>query len=232
MGHAQRSPRVGAGAPERAAGQPKPRRPRRDAVQNRERVLGAAAAAILRDGPNVPLATIAAKAGVGVGTLYRSYPDRLALLHALEYRAYGLLNKILDELDDHSLTGLEAVRAYLSRALAIADQLVLPLHGAPPLTSPEAVKSRRAINQRLDHFIKRGQLDGSIRAPVNATDIIIFSALTTQPLPTGPGLRRIAKRQIELFANGLAASGPVDITGPPVKRTDIERAFAQLEAKC
>jgi AcrR family transcriptional regulator len=182
---------------------------------------------MLRDGPNVPLATIAAEAGVGVGTLYRSYPDRYALLHALEYRAYGLLNKILDELDDRSLTGLEAVRAYLSRTLAIADQLVLPLHGAPPLTSPEAVKSRRAINQRLDRFIKRGHLDGSIRAPVNATDIIIFSALTTQPLPTGPGLQRIAKRQIELFANGLAASGPIDIPGPPIKRTDIERAFAQ-----
>ena len=54
---------------------------------------------MLREGRHVPLAVIAAEAGVGVGTLYRSYADREALLHALEYRAYGLLNQILDEIE-------------------------------------------------------------------------------------------------------------------------------------
>ncbi len=42
---------------------------------NRDRVLAAAAAAIRREGAGVPLATIAADAGVGVGTLYRRYPS-------------------------------------------------------------------------------------------------------------------------------------------------------------
>jgi AcrR family transcriptional regulator len=41
---------------------------------------------------SVPLATIAAEAGVGVGTLYRKYPDRAGLMQALEHRAYGLVN--------------------------------------------------------------------------------------------------------------------------------------------
>ena len=50
---------------------------------------------MLREGRNVPLAAIAAEAGVGVGTLYRRYADREALLHALEHRAYALLNQIL-----------------------------------------------------------------------------------------------------------------------------------------
>src|ERR1700733_5261651 len=84
------------------------RRPRRDAELNRERVLAAAASAMLREGRNVPLAVIAAEAGVGIGTLYRSYADRDALLHALEYRAYGLLNEILDDVDGRDLPGLEA----------------------------------------------------------------------------------------------------------------------------
>ncbi len=60
------------------------RRPRRDAEANRERVLAAAAAAMLREGRTVPLANIAAEAGVGVGTLYRRYADRQALLRALD----------------------------------------------------------------------------------------------------------------------------------------------------
>lgn len=181
---------------------------------------------MLREGRNVPLATIAAEAGVGVGTLYRSYADREALLHALEHRAYGLLNQILDEIDRQDVAGLEAVRQFLSRCLAISDQLILPLHGAPPLITDQAVQARRDINRRLDRFIERGHADGSIRAPVSATDLIVFSAIITQPLPHGPGWPVIAGRQLAIFVNGLAASGPADIPGPAVTRQDVEAAFA------
>ncbi len=203
-----------------------PRRPRRDAELNRERILAAAASAMMRAGRNVPIATIASEAGVGVATLYRSYADREALLHALEYRAYGLLNQILDETDNQDHSGLEAVGEFLSRALAVGDQLVLPLHGATPLMSPEAVEARHAINQRLERFIERGHTDRSIRAAVNATDIIAFSAVTTQPLPHFPDWHRMAERQLAIFVNGLAASGPIDIPGPVIKPEDIEQAFA------
>jgi AcrR family transcriptional regulator len=133
------------------------RRLRRDAALNRERVLAAAVSAMLRDGRNVPLAAIAAEAGVGVGTLYRRYPDREALLQALEYRAYGLLTGILDNVAGRDLSGLDAVREFLSGSLAIAEQLVLPLHGAPPLVSAAAVEARRTINRRLEMFIERGR---------------------------------------------------------------------------
>ena len=201
------------------------RRPRRDAELNRERVLAAAVSAMLREGRNVPLATIASDAGVGVGTLYRSYADREALLHALEYRAYGLLNQILDEVDCQDRPGLEAVREFLSRSIMIGDQLILPLHGAPPLISTEAVQARQAINRRLDRFIERGRADGSIRAAVNATDVIVFSAIVSQPLPHGPDWPPIAGRQLAIFVNGLAASGPADIPGPATTRQDIEVTF-------
>jgi AcrR family transcriptional regulator len=201
------------------------RRPRRDAEANRERVLAAATSAIEREGRNVPLATIAAEAGVGVGTLYRHYPDREALLHDLEHRAYGLLNEILDDIAGRDVPGLDAVAGFLSRTLAIRDQLVLPLHGAPPLMTPEAVAARLAINRRLDRFIERGHADHSVRASVNATDVIVFSALITQPLPYGPDWTRIARRQLAIFLNGLAWNGPIDFPGPPVERDEIETAF-------
>jgi AcrR family transcriptional regulator len=207
-------------------GSPAARRPRRDAELNRERVLAAAVAAMLRAGRHVPLAVIAAEAGVGVGTLYRSYPDREALLHALEYRAYGLLNQILENIGRRDLSGLDAVREFLAGCLTIGDQLILPLHGAPPLISAQAVQARREINRCLDGFIERGRTDGSIRAAVNATDIIAFSALITQPLPHGPGWPLIAGRQLAIFVNGLAAGGPDDIPGPAVTRQEIEATFA------
>ncbi len=201
------------------------RRPRRDAELNRERVLDAAVSTMLRQGRHVPLAVIAAEAGVGVGTLYRSYPDREALLHALEYRAYGLLNQILDEVDRRDLPGLDAVTEFLARTVALGDHLILPLHGAPPLVSDRAVRARQEINRRLDRFIERGHADGSIRAAVNATDVIVVSALITQPLPHGPGWPLIAGRQLAIFVNGLAGSGPAELPGPAVTREDIETAF-------
>lgn len=180
---------------------------------------------MMRDGVNVPLATIAAEAGVGVGTLYRSYPNRRVLLQALEYRAYGLLNEILDELIQHRGSGLEAIEQFLAGTLAIRDQLVLPLHGAPPLTSPEAVDARRTINQRLDALIERGHVDGSIRADVNATDLIMFSALITQPVWRSPDSDRMALRQLAIVVNGMSVSGPFDLPGPAVTRENIEEAF-------
>ena len=68
---------------------------RSDALFNREKILAAAAETLAARGQNVPLAEIAGAAGVGVGTLYRGFPDRTALMHALEHRAYELLNGVL-----------------------------------------------------------------------------------------------------------------------------------------
>jgi AcrR family transcriptional regulator len=201
------------------------RRPRRDAELNRERILAAAVSVMLREGRNVPLAAIAAEAGVGIGTFYRSYADRTTLLHALEHRAYGLLNQILDDIDRWDIPGLEAVTQFLSRTLAIGGQLILPLHGAPPLISAAAVQARRDINRRLDRFIERGHADRSIRAAVNATDVIVFSAVITQPLAHGLDWPLLARRQLAVFVNGLAAGGPAGIPGPAVTRQDVEATF-------
>jgi AcrR family transcriptional regulator len=92
---------------------------RRDAEANRERLLAAALTAMLREGRNVPLAAIAAEAGVGVGTLYRKYPDRAGLMRALEHRAYGLLNDILDDIEEqaagHNWAGIRCIEEYLIR---------------------------------------------------------------------------------------------------------------------
>jgi AcrR family transcriptional regulator len=208
-----------------SAADPSGRRPRRDAEMNRERVLAAATTAMLREGLHVPLAIIAAEAGVGIGTLYRGYPDRKALFRALESRAYERLSKILDQISPQGLTGLEAVQEYLTQVLAIGNDLILPLRGGPALVDPDITRARQAILERLDHVIERGRADGTIRAAVNATDVVVFSSLIGQPLPHGPSWPLVAERQLAIFVNGLAASGPGAIPGPAMTRDDIEVAF-------
>ena len=49
-------------------------------------------------------------------------------------------------------------------------------------------------------------------------------------LPYGPDWHQMAERQIAIFVNGLAASGPSDIPGLPVKREDIEKAFGRANS--
>jgi AcrR family transcriptional regulator len=184
---------------------------------------------MLREGRNVPLATIAAEAGVGVGTLYRKYADRNELLHALEHRAYGLLNGILDDIeelaDDRGWSGLDCVAAYVTRSIAISDQLVLPLHGAPPLLDDAAVAARSDINRRLDAFIARGVADGTVRSGIHASDIIVFTALVTQPFRHGPDWATLVERQTALFLNGLALQGPVPLPADHATSDDFEQAF-------
>ncbi|WP_116201069.1 TetR/AcrR family transcriptional regulator [Amycolatopsis circi] len=202
----------------------RPRKVRKDAEANRERLLVAAAAAMLREGRHVPLAAIAAEAGLGIGTLYRSYSDRDALLHALEHRAYGLLNSLLDQIDEDS-TGLDQVRCYLEGTVDLADQLVLPLHGGPPLVTPEAVAARKSIYRRLDFFLATGREDGSIRGAINATDLVAFSTLLTQPKASVLDWTHLARRQIAHFLNGIATEGPIEVPGPALGRDDVEQAF-------
>jgi len=199
---------------------------RRDALLNREKILAVAAELMARRGPNVPVAEIAEAAGVGVGTFYRGYPNRTALLHALEHRAYDLLIAALDRIRDSGQTGAAAVQSYLEECLNLGDQLVLPLRGAPPLSDGKAVGARRRINSALEQFLADGRVEGSVRADVNATDIIACGAIVAQPLPHGPAWSTIARRHIHVFVDGLRALEGHRLPGPAVTQRDIETAFA------
>ena len=198
---------------------------RHDAQINRERILTVAAELMGRRGHNVPLADIAEAAGVGIGTFYRGYRDRTALLHALEHRTHGLLIAALTTIGESGLTGAPAVQAYLEECLRLGDQLVLPLRGAPPLTDPAAVEARQRIFHALEQFLADGRAQGTVRVDVNATDIIACGAMIMQPIPHGPNSESIARRHVALFVHGLQASDALDLPAPPITREDVEAAF-------
>ena len=187
---------------------------RSDAAANRERVLAAAAVAFRREGERVPMATIAHEAGVGIGTVYRHFPTRAALLAALSYRAYGLVL-------DHARTAanadgpaVEAIARFLAQTIAARDDLILPLHGGPVLLDDQTLALRAEIRELLDQVLTRGRRDGSIRADATATDIIITGAMLAQPLAHVSDWDRLARRQAEIYVAGLAAT-PSSSPAPP-----------------
>jgi AcrR family transcriptional regulator len=213
--------------PESAPGAgPRRRALRSDAAANRERVLAAAVTAILRDGPHVPLAVIAAEAGVGVGTLYRSYTSREDLLGALQERAYAVILDIARDAESRDEPGIVSIDRFLERAMSHRGALVLPLHGGPVSAAPDAVTLRTAISDALERIMERGRRDGSIRADATAIDVILMGAMLLQPLLEARDWERASRRQKQLFLDGLAATAGRRLGGP-LTRSGLEAAFAR-----
>jgi AcrR family transcriptional regulator len=171
---------------------------RRDAADNRERVLAAAAAAVRREGAAVPMATVAADAGVGVGTVYRHFPSREALFAALLRRSFQLM------LDAADRPGIEAVRQFLDQTIEHGPDLVLPLHGGPLPPDRAVVDIQTRVHRTLGALLRKGQRDGTIRGGVRTADLVVFGALLAQQLPHVPDWNPAARRLVDIFVAGLA----------------------------
>jgi AcrR family transcriptional regulator len=184
-----------------------PRKLRSDAAENAERVLAAAVRAGLGEGRNVPLAQIAADAGVGVGTLYRRYPNRAALMEALQARAYRLLIAEAEDALTAGTSGLDSVDRFLRQTFVHRDQLVLPLHGAPRTEGTESARLRDQLRATMAGIVQRGHSDGTLRPDVTGWTIVGFGAMLAQPMSNVQGWADSATEQRSVFIRGIS-SGP------------------------
>ena len=186
--------------------QPIAQRLRSDAAANRERILAAATIAVTRDGEKVPMATIADEAGVGIGTLYRHYPTREALLAALTLRSFQLVlehARAAAQSDEPAPTVLEQ---FFEQTIAARNELILPLHGGPVIHDEKIVALQTEIRNLLEQVLARGRRDGTIRPDATPIDIIITGAMLAQPLPHTDDWDQLARRQARIFVSGLAAT--------------------------
>jgi AcrR family transcriptional regulator len=190
-----------------AAGRGVQRRPlRRDAVANRERLLAAAVTTLLRHGSAATLSQIAEEAGVGIGTLYRRYPTRDALMEALQARAFRLVIELVKEIEAEELLGIDALRMFLERTVDHGSQLVMRAHGAPQAASAETHRLRGELHGRIAAMVERGLRDGSVRPDLTTQDLIIFGSLIAIAQPGAANWAKHMARQIDLFVDAARAS--------------------------
>ncbi|MEO6091248.1 MAG: helix-turn-helix domain-containing protein [Umezawaea sp.] len=176
---------------------------RLDAAENRDRVLAAAAIAVRRDGVAVPMATIAADAGVGIGTVYRHYPSRDALLGALTHRSFQIVLETARRAAALDKSAIDGIRFFLEQTIEHGSDLVLPMHGGPAPTDQATVAVRDEAHRTLGSILERGQLDGTIRTGVTRADIVTFGALLAQGLPHVTEWKLAARRQTDIYLAGL-----------------------------
>jgi len=184
------------------------RRPRSDAAANRECILAAATIAVRRDGERVPMATIAEEAGVGIGTLYRHYPTRPALLAALTLRSFQLVLQHARAAALSDQPAPVALEQFFEQTIVARNELILPLHGGPVIHDDKIVALRTEIRHVLEQVLARGRRERTIRPDATAIDIIITGAMLAQPLPNSADWDQLARRQARIFIAGLAVTNP------------------------
>jgi AcrR family transcriptional regulator len=182
-----------------------PRPLRSDAAANRERILAAATIAVRRDGEKVPMATIADEAGVGIGTLYRHYPTRPALLTALTLRSFNLVLNHARAAAGSDDPAPAALARFFEQTIAARNELILPLHGGPVIHDEQIVALQSEIRALLEQVLARGRRERTIRPDTTPIDIIVTGAMLAQPLPHAPDWEQLARRQARIFIAGLTA---------------------------
>jgi AcrR family transcriptional regulator len=183
----------------------RPRERRSDAARNHEALVRAATAAVHREGLHVAMATIAADAGVGIGTLYRHFRTREDLLNFLTHRSFEQVLANVQAAENDGTTASDALRRFIEAAIAQRNELVLPLHGGPPVTVPETLAVRDQVHRAVQRIIEGGRTDGTISQDVSPRDVVAFGAMLAQPWQPDPEWDATCRRLLATYLNGLRA---------------------------
>jgi AcrR family transcriptional regulator len=213
---------------------------RADAQRNLEELLRAAREMFAEHGLGVPLDEIAKRAGVGSGTLYRRFPDRRALQHAVAVDALTKTIEAARGAAEFEPDPFEALARYLREALELRVSAVLPvlgdlidLHHDPEL-APLRAEGRRLVTE----LVTRAHAAGVLAEEVEFPDIGMMLVRIARPLP-GPlapeAKHELARRHLELFINGLRAQAAlgraVDRQRTPSRSTTKTRVSPGLMSR-
>ncbi len=178
---------------------------RSDARRNREKLLEVATAAFAAaDGRTVSLESIARDAGVGIGTLYRHFPNREALVEAVFRTGLVEVAAAAERLLKRH-PPKTALRRWMDRYasfVAAKRGMAESLHAMFNSGAVQGHETRASIVGAVDVLLQAGRDDGSLRSDVQADDVVssligIFLA-SGSPEQTG--------RLLDLLVAGIAAA--------------------------
>jgi AcrR family transcriptional regulator len=183
--------------------QPPQRKPRSDALRNRDRILEVAKEAFAKSGANTSLDDIAKQAEVGPGTLYRHFPTREALLEAV-YRAEVQKLAAAERELSAKLPPVEALRAWMLLFVdyIAAKQIIAPalntLVGGP---SKLYQGSRAQVQGAIHALVNRAIQSGDIRKDLDPFDLL-RALIGVSNVASGPDWQQSARRLVDILITG------------------------------
>jgi AcrR family transcriptional regulator len=201
-------------------------RPRRaDAERNRARILAAASELFAERGLDASMPELAERAGVGVGTVYRAFPDKDHVLSAVMAERFRWLTAEIEaaiEADDAWAAFTDVV--WKGAALHAKDRA---FHQCLPeaLDLAEVHEARTGTLDAFQRLIERAQTAGALRSDVVAEDIPMLLA--------GVGLSRSSggvswERHLALVIDGLRAEGAHPLPSKPLTRAQLDAMVSEL----
>jgi AcrR family transcriptional regulator len=179
------------------------RKPRTDALHNRDRILEVAKQAFARSGASTSLDDIARQAGVGAGTLYRHFPTRDDLLEAV-YRSEVEKLAAAQRKLAQDLPPVEALRSWM---LLFVDYIATKQIIAPALNTlvggPSKVyeASRAQIAGAIHALVQRAIDSGDIRKDLEPFDLL-RALIGVSNVASGPDWQQSAKRLVDILITG------------------------------
>jgi len=199
---------------------------RADAQRNRDQIIAAARQVFASAGPDVPMEDIARAAGVGVGTLYRRFPDREALIRAVARESFAQLLADTRSAVAEEPTAWDALVRVIGRShlLQATTQLALVSPRARDITKddPETSQCRETLMAELDAIIADAQAAGDIRADVGTGDVaILFSLVLRHPPVVDQHVGFVFERAVVVMLDGLRARQGSPLPGRPITGDDL-----------
>jgi AcrR family transcriptional regulator len=188
----------------KALGTEASRKPRADAMRNRERVLEAARTVFSAGGPEASLEAVAKTAGVGIGTLYRHFPTREALFDAV-YRHEAQQLAARAERLQRAAKPIEALRQWMYSLVkfvatkkGMSAALALAVSKDSDLFSYSSDLLMRSAGGLLDRAIAAGEIRNDI-GPEDLIRTLVGMCYTHDQ----PGWQKSVLRLVDIFIDGL-----------------------------
>lgn len=183
------------------------RRPRADAIRNRERLLEAAKIVFSAGGAEASLEAVARAAGVGIGTLYRHFPTREDLFEAVYRREVDQLVELAASLSTNS-DPVEALRQWLHANVSfIAAKRGMVAAFALSIKTPPAWQksSGDRMIEAVGSLVARAAARGLVRDDVSG-DELFRAVIGICYMTDKPGWQATALRLIDVLIDGLRRS--------------------------
>lgn len=206
-----------------------PRPLRRDAELNRQRILVAAKEVFAERGLEATLDEIARHAGLGVGTVYRRFPNKEALIDALFEEGFGqildLTERALANPDAwEGLVGLLTGMAEVQAAdFGLRDVMLSESYGLDRIA-----QMRDQIKPLMERLVARAQEQGRLRPDFRATDIMALQLMLSATVEFTHGVRDGGwRRYLPMLLDGLSArrDGVTDLAEPELDEDDLHTAM-------
>jgi AcrR family transcriptional regulator len=198
------------------------RKPRADAVRNRERVLEAAKVVFSAGGPDASLEAVAKQAGVGIGTLYRHFPTREALFEAVYRREVDQLCDLAEQLKSEAAPPVDALRRWLRSNVefvatkkGMSAALALAAHRPSELSAYSFDRLTKAVGGLLNRAVAAGE----VRRDVSPEDLL-RALIGMCYMHDQPGWQASVLRLMDVFVDGLGVQTGAEKKVPSISRRD------------